>query len=124
MVVGQVIKGFRAQHSHHRSPCKGGIRMDALADAEECKALASLMTFKCAVVNVPFGGAKGCISVSPRSLTVSEKVTPCQRHSGVFNWSGVSSVHETTQRIRELVPRELVSIFKYLSIPLLFPPRL
>ncbi|HUF03956.1 MAG TPA: Glu/Leu/Phe/Val dehydrogenase [Aridibacter sp.] len=68
----RVINGWRAEHSHHKLPVKGGIRYSMHASEAEVIALATLMTYKCAIVDVPFGGAKGAIQISPRDFTVEE----------------------------------------------------
>ena len=67
-----VYTGYRVQHSSARGPCKGGIRFHPVVDLDEIRSLAMLMTLKCAVVNLPFGGAKGGISVDPRQLSLTE----------------------------------------------------
>ncbi len=68
----KVFTGYRVQHNGARGPYKGGIRYHPEADVDEVRALASLMTWKTALMNLPFGGAKGGVQVDPRELSVEE----------------------------------------------------
>ena len=68
----QVFTGYRVQHNINRGPAKGGIRYDASVTLDEVRALAMWMTWKCAVVDIPFGGAKGGVIVDPKKLSLAE----------------------------------------------------
>jgi glutamate dehydrogenase (NAD(P)+) len=77
----KVFEGYRVQHNSARGPYKGGIRYHQNADLDEMKALAAWMSFKCAVVNIPYGGAKGGIKVDPSTLSRAELIRLTRRYT-------------------------------------------
>lgn len=79
-----VYTGYRVQHSSARGPCKGGIRFHPDVDMDEVRALATLMTLKCAVANIPFGGAKGGVSVDPAQLSLGERERLTRRYAAMI----------------------------------------
>src|SRR5690242_18708812 len=68
----RVFEGYRVQHNIARGPAKGGIRFHPNVTLDEVKALASWMTWKCAVVNIPYGGGKGGVICNPKQMSVGE----------------------------------------------------
>src|ERR1700760_3595941 len=76
----QVFTGFRAQHSNARGPFKGGIRYDISVNRDEVMALAMLQTWKNALVDLPFGGAKGGVVCEPKKLSLTEKERLTRRY--------------------------------------------
>jgi len=88
----EVFTGYRVLYNTSRGPAKGGIRFDTQVNMEEVKALAAWMTWKCAVVNLPFGGAKGGVICDPLKLSVGELERLTRRYtSGIINTLGPDS---------------------------------
>src|SRR5256885_6566989 len=88
----EVFEGYRVLYNTSRGPAKGGIRFDMQVTLEEVKALAAWMTWKCAVVNIPFGGAKGGVRCDPLAMSASELEKLTRRYtSGIINMLGPDS---------------------------------
>ncbi len=79
-----IFKGFRVQHSSLLGPYKGGVRYHQSVNHDEMKALAALMTFKCALANLPFGGAKGGVIVDPSTLSKNELKRLTRRYTAMI----------------------------------------
>lgn len=80
----QVFTGYRVQHNIARGPCKGGIRYAPNVTLDEVRALAAWMTWKCAVVNIPFGGAKGGVICDPSKMSTSEMEKLTRRYTAML----------------------------------------
>ena len=77
----EFIPAFRAQHKHHRLPTKGGTRLSLKVSFEEVEALSCLMTLKCGVVDLPYGGSKGGIQIDPKKYSARELETLMKRYT-------------------------------------------
>ena len=77
----EVLHGYRVQHNYTRGPGKGGLRYAPGVDADEVRALAMLMTWKCAIVELPYGGAKGGIDIDPRNYSEAELERVTRRYT-------------------------------------------
>jgi len=92
---GQTIKApaYRVQHNSARGPYKGGIRFHHEADLDEVKSLASLMSLKCAIVNIPLGGGKGGVQINPKNLSGTEKERLSRAYSRALTEAGIVGVN-------------------------------
>ena len=98
----EVFTGYRVLHSTVRGPGKGGIRFAPDVSLDEVRALATWMTWKCAVVNIPFGGAKGGVICDPRKMTRGELERLTRRYTAeLANWLGPGARHPGAGRGHE-----------------------
>ena len=86
METGKIVRyqGYRVQHSTSRGPAKGGIRYHPNVTVDEVKALATWMTWKCAVVNIPFGGGKGVVTCNPKEMSLGELERMTRRYASAI----------------------------------------
>jgi glutamate dehydrogenase (NAD(P)+) len=77
----EVLRGYRVQHNYSRGPAKGGVRFDQRVDLDEVRALAMWMTWKCALLDVPYGGAKGGVRIDPRLYSTAELERVTRRYT-------------------------------------------
>ena len=89
-----VVPAYRVQHNSARGPYKGGIRFHQDADIDEVKALASLMSIKCSVVNIPMGGGKGGIQVNPKRFSATELERMSRAYFGIGTKAGIFGVNK------------------------------
>ena len=94
----KVFAGYRIRHNGARGPYKGGVRYHPLADRQEVKALASLMTWKTALVDIPFGGAKGGVQCDPRLMSVGELNRMTRRYTANIEHLRLDPRHHANNR--------------------------
>ncbi len=103
----ETVQGFRVQHDNARGPMKGGLRYHPAVDLDEVRALAALMTWKTAVVDLPYGGAKGGIGIDPKSLSKKE----LERLTRVF----VDQIHEIVGPDTDIPAPDMGTNFEVMS---------